>query len=302
MNSFKLRTKVGIAVMTVWATFASSASAESLVAINSNNQISTFDSSSPVTAIFNTITGAAAGKTFVGIDLRPSNNTVYGVATSNEIYTLDALTGNSSFVAALSNNIVSANFGYGIDFNPVQDALGNASLRLVGSNGQNFAINANTGLVTNFAANQPGASPSNTIATGFTGIAYTNSNPSASASSTSLYYVNSNTDELFVATGAFNTPTITKVGAIGHDILRANGFEVSSSGLAYTSFLMDDGTGKSILASANLSTGVSTKIGDFVGTINGLTAAPVPESETYAMFLAGLGLMGAVARRKGTQA
>ena len=80
--------------------------------------------------------------------------------------------------------------------------------------------------------------------------------------------------------------------------MRANGLDISSSGIAYSSFLMDDGTGKSILTTINLATGAATKAGDFVGTINGLSIAPVPEPETYAMLLAGLGLIGAASRRK----
>ena len=302
MNVFKLRKTLGITVAAALSVFASAASAESLVALNSNNQISIFDSSNAAGAIFNNIIGAAAGKTFIGIDLRPSNNTVYGVTTSNEIYTLDAATGNSSFVAALSNNIISSANGYGLDFNPVNEALGTTSLRLVSSNGQNFAINANNGVVTNFLNNTGAATPSHMIGAGYTGVSYTNSNPAVKASATSLYYINSITDELFVATGAFNTPVITKVGALGHEILRANGLDISSSGIAYSSFLMDDGTGKSVLTSINLATGAATKTGEFVGTINGLTVAPVPEPETYAMLIAGLGLIGAATRRKNKQA
>lgn len=299
MNVLKKRTTLGLTIAAALSVFASAASAESLVAINSNNQISVFDSSNAAGAVFNTIFGAAAGKTFVGIDLRPSNNMVYGVTTSNEIFTLDAYTGNSSFVAALSNNIISSSFGYGLDFNPEREAANATSFRVVGSNGQNFAVNANTGAVTNFANNQPGAATAHTIGTGYTGVAYTNSNPLVPASSTSLYYINSATDELFVATGAFNTPTITKVGnGLGHEILRANGLDISAGGIAYSSFLMDDGTGKSVLTTINLATGAATKTGDFVGTINGLTIAPVPEPETYAMLLAGLGLIGAASRRK----
>ena len=295
MNAFKLRTTLATIALSV---FAASANAESLVAINSNNQISIFDSGNAAGAVFNTITGAAAGKTFVGIDLRPSDNTVYGVTTSNEIFTLNALTGNSTFVAALSNNIITSSFGYGVDFNPVNEAAGTTSLRIVASNGQNFAVNANNGSVTNFANNQIGAATPHTIGAGYTGVSYTNSNPNTPAGSTALYYINSNTDELFVATGAFNTPTINKVGTLGHEILRANGLDISASGIAYSSFLMDDGTGKSVLTSINLATGSATKIGDFVGTINGLTVAPVPEPETYAMLVAGLGLVGFAARRR----
>ena len=65
---------------------------------------------------------------------------------------------------------------------------------------------------------------------------------------------------------------------------------------------MDDGTGKSVLTTINLATGAATKVGDFVGTINGLTVAPVPEPETYAMLIAGLGLIGAVSRRRNKKA
>ena len=302
MNVFKLRTTLGVTVAAALSLFASAASAESLVAINSNNQISVFDSGNAAGATFNTITGAAAGKTFVGIDLRPSNNLVYGVTTSNQIFTLDAYTGNSSLVATLSNNIITSANGYGIDFNPVNEASGLTSFRIVGSNGQNFAVNADTGSVTNFANNTGTATPSHLIGAGYTGVAYSNSNPSVPASATSLYYINSVTDELFVASSAFNTPFITKVGALGHEILRANGLDISSSGIAYSSFLMDDGTGKSVLTTINLATGAATKTGDFVGTINGLTIAPVPEPETYAMLIAGLGLIGAVSRRKNKKA
>lgn len=38
--------------------------------------------------------------------------------------------------------------------------------------------------------------------------------------------------------------------------------------------------------------------GSFAGTLNASPTAPIPEPETYAMMLAGLGLMGFVARRR----
>ncbi len=39
-------------------------------------------------------------------------------------------------------------------------------------------------------------------------------------------------------------------------------------------------------------------MGTFNGTICGLTVAPVPEPESYAMVLAGLALLGAAKRRQ----
>jgi hypothetical protein len=40
----------------------------------------------------------------------------------------------------------------------------------------------------------------------------------------------------------------------------------------------------------------------FQGKIDNLTVAAVPEPESYAMLLAGLGLVGAIARRRKTKA
>ena len=299
MNVFKLRTTLGVTVAAALSLFASTASAESLVAINTSNQISVFDSSNTLGAVFNQIIGAAAGKTFIGIDLRPSNNTVYGITTSNEIYTLDAYTGNSSFVAALSSNIINGNFGYGLDFNPIADRGTGASLRLVSSNGDNYAVNVNTG------ASAGAVGVQGNIAKGYTGVSYTNSDastPTVAPTSTTLYYIDSTNDTLSFADAPFNTPTINTIGALNHDIVKANGFDVLSNGTAFSAFLMDGGTGKTILANINLSTGAAVKTGDFVGTINGLTIAPVPEPETYAMLIAGLGLIGAVTRRKNKKA
>ena len=291
MNSFKLRTTMGVAIAAALSIFASGAHAVSLVGINSSNQISIFDSSNVEGAIFNTITGAAFGESFIGIDLRPSNNLVYGLTRSNNIYTIDAATGSSSFVAALNSPIISLGKSYGIDFNPVADRGTGASLRLISSTGDNYAVNATTGVVT----------VATSIASGYTGVSYTNSDastPSTAPASTALYYINSSNDTLNVATSGFNNPTITTVGTLGADILSANGFDILANGIGYAAVNMDDGLLKSKLLSINTSTGAATVVGTFNGTINGLTVAPVPEPETYALLVAGLGLVGAVSRRK----
>lgn len=272
---------------------STAAHAASLVALNSNNQIGIFDSSSAVidTTTFKTITGAAAGESFVGIDLRPSNNQIYGISTSNNIYTIDASTGASTFVAALSSDIISSSKGYGLDFNPVADRTPNASLRLVSSTGDNYAINVLTGDVT----------VATSIAAGFSGVAYTNSDPGSNTAptSTGLYYINSSTDALsFTGTG-FNNPTLSDIGPLGVDVLNANGFEILADGSAYAAFNWDDGLLKTGLFSIDLATGQATQTSLFIGTLNGLTVAAIPEPGTYAMLLAGLGVLGFAARRRG---
>lgn len=291
MLSSKLNFKKNMLAMALMSVCAANAHAGNLVAINSSNQIGVFDANNIGDAIFNTISGDASGESFVGIDLRPSNNLVYGITRSNKIYTIDAYNGNSTFVAALANPVVGDSKSYGFDFNPVADIGGASSLRLVSSSGDNYAVNVNTGAVTLATSLIPG----------FTGVSYTNSNannPTTVPSSTALYYINSANDTLNVATTGFNNPSISIIGSLGIDILSANGFEIDSNGIGYAAVNMDNGFLKSELIRINTMTGQAEWVSTFNGTINGLTVAPVPEPETYAMLMAGLGVLGFSARRK----
>jgi hypothetical protein len=269
---------------TALALGAASASAIPLVGLTSANQIARFDSASPGASTAVNVTGLAAGDRLVGIDYRPSNNQMYGISLSNQLYTINEFTGAASFVAALSSPIINNTLAYGIDFNPVADAAGAASLRLVSSSGNNYAINASTGAVT-VAQN---------IASGFANVAYS----AATAGATSLYYINSSTDSLHVATAAFNTPTINAVGPLGMDVLRVGGFDIGG-GMGFAALNSDDGpslmTG---IYAVNLSTGALTMQGSFNGTLSGLTVSAVPEPGTYAMLLAGLVAVGGIARRR----
>lgn len=291
MLSSKLNFKLNALAVALMSVCAVDAHAANLVAINSSNQIGVFNTNNIGDAIFTTISGDATGESFIGIDLRPSNNTVYGVTRSNKIYTIDAYNGNSTFVAALANPVVSASKSYGFDFNPVADIGGASSLRLISSTGENYAVNVNTGAVTLATSLIPG----------FTGVSYTNSNannPTTIPSSTALYYINSANDTLNVATTGFNNPSISIIGSLGIDILSANGFEIDANGIGYAAVNMDNGFLKSELIRINTMTGRAEWVSTFNGTINGLTVAPVPEPETYAMMLAGLGILGISARRK----
>lgn len=270
----------------------SSAHAELLVGLNSQNQIGVFDSSNAAGASFISIAGLAAQESLIGIDLRPSNNTLYGISNMNRLYTLDAYSGAATFAFDLSVPVISASNGYGIDFNPVADAGTGASLRLVSSAGDNYAINANTGAVT----------VATSIAAGFSGVAYSNSDPTQSGApaSTALYYLNSNNDTLSVATSAFNNPNITLMGMIGLDILKANGLELFSNGNLFAAVNLDDGTLDSKLIQISLADGSAQVLGTFNGTLNGLTAAPsaVPVPAALPLLASALGLFGISRRRK----
>lgn len=268
------------------------ASAVTLVGLTSANELALIDTGNVAGATRTAITGLADGDRFVGIDLRPGDNLLYGVTLSNQIYTVNAQTGAATFVSALSAPVIDPMLAYGVDFNPSADFAGGSSLRLVSSAGSNFAINAGTGVVGNMASN---------IGSGYTGVAYSNSvpNPTMAPASTELYYIDTSTDMLRVATGAFNSPTITTVGALGVDALNANGFELLPGGMAFAALNVDAGTSLATgIYGIDISTGAATLLGTYNGTLSGLTVAAIPEPGTYGMMTAGLLAVGAFARRR----
>lgn len=268
-----------------------SAQAADLVGLTSANELARIDTGNIAAATRVAISGLAAGDRFIGIDLRPGDNTIYGITLSNKIYRLNEFSGAATFVAALSTAIVNPSLGYGLDFNPVADFTGGTSLRLVSSAGNNYAINASTGAV----------AFSGSITGNFSGVAYTNTNalPSVAPPSTSLYYIDNVADTLSVAAGSFNAPTITPVGPLGIDVLRASGFEILGDGQAFAALNVDAGTSLTTgIYGINLGTGQATILGSFNGTLSGLTVSAVPEPGSQALMLAGLLGMGALLRRR----
>jgi outer membrane protein assembly factor BamB len=283
-----VRTALAAAAFLVCA----SSQAVTLIGLNSQNQLARIDTGNIAGAMNMDITGLMAGDRLVGIDTRPKDGKIYGVSLANQLYTVDEMTGAATWVTALSAPVIQSNLGYGIDFNPVADFGTGASLRLVSSAGDNFAINAATGVVGNAA---------NKIAAGYTAVGYSNTMlmPAAAPASTALYYIDSNTDMLAMAPSAFNTPTISMVGSLGVDVLKANGFEVLGNGQAFAALNVDAGTSLATgIYSINLGTGAATLVGTYNGTLSGLTVSAVPEPGTYAMMALGLLGVGLMRRRR----
>jgi hypothetical protein len=268
----------------VLAASATGVNAEILVGVTADNQIATFDSRNVSSAAFNSLSGLSPGETIIGIDLRPSNNTIYGLSSANRLYTINSATGVATFAAALSNAVVSPVKSYGIDFNPVADRGTGPSLRVVSTSGDNYAVNVTTGAVTV-------ATP---ITFGFSGVAYSNSDSTQTAApaSTQLYYLNSELDTLAIATTGFNNPVITPIGPLGVNITNFNGFELFPNGNAFAAAITATGT-FSQLFSVNLGTGQSLSLGQFNTALTGLTSAPnnVPLPTSLLLLCAGLSTM-----------
>ena len=119
---------------------AAPASALDLVGLSDRSQLVLFSDTRPASTRIVDVTGLSAP--LIGIDFRPANKKLYGVAANATIYTIDPATGAASFVSNLSEPFVAAK-GAVVDFNPQADRL-----RLISDDGKlNYRINVDTGAV-----------------------------------------------------------------------------------------------------------------------------------------------------------
>jgi hypothetical protein len=281
---------VTILALGLSATLGRQAAAEPIVALTAANQLFSFDSSTPGSiSPFIPVTGLLAGTSLVGIDFEPSTGLLFGVGTNGlagSIYTLNLLTGAATLVNSFSL-ASGGQSGFGVDFNPVVDAL-----RIVSDTGDNQrATGGGTGtVVVDSLLSQAGV----------TGAAY--SNNVAGAVSTTLFDISYTTDALYTQGSPGGTPVspntgmLILVGSLGVNAGPQIGFDISgASGVAYAS-LIPLGSAGSGLYTINLSTGAATLIGAIGGgnvAVQGLsvqTPQPVPEPGT--LTLLGIGAAG----------
>lgn len=253
----------------------------------SNNSLVTFDTSNPDNpnpAI--PITGLGSGETLVGIDVRPQNGKLYGLARNNagavRLYVISPQTGAATALTASAVQfdngagspvpITGTNFG--LDFNPLVDRL-----RVVTDTGFNFRLNPNTGALIDgnngltTGTLPAGINPDGTIKGGTTRVdatAYTNN--ASNVTATTQYTLDANSDTLFIQnppnSGTQTTPLKVTLGSRRLDFTAINGFDIPTGINVTTSGSPATGQGlaalnvggKNNLYAIELSTGAATLV------------------------------------------
>lgn len=299
MNPTKLSlivTAIGVSALSVFT--STQAQAVSLLGLTEDNTLVSFDSDSPSFTSSVRVTGSDLVGTLIGIDYRPANGQLYGVANDNNLFTINPQTGVATRVSTLDTPFTAGGFS-GVDFNPAADRL-----RVNGTNDQNFRINVDNGATTvdgtlAYIASDPNAGTSPTI----TAAAYLNSfaGPPASVAprTTQLFGIDSNLDVLALQNPP-NEGGLATVGSLGVDFGSVGGFDIFSPrdgvNTAYAAFgSPSNNTRSAALYSIDLNTGAATslgQIGEGAGSnLIGLAAKPVPEPSSILGSLA-LGALG----------
>lgn len=244
----------------------------------SNQTIIPFDTNSPSTlnpAI--SVTGIAAGESLVGIDFRPQNGKLYGIAFNSglgsaQLYAISIQTGVATAVGALGTFSDAGGIPVaiaGLDFNPTVDRV-----RVVTSGGQNFRINPNNGAAVDGSAVAAGVQQDSNINGGTTVVdatAYTNNSPNVVA--TTQYALDAVSNTLFIQNppnnGTQTAPLPVTLGGIPLDFTAVNGFDIPAginvttsntpaTGQAFSALTVG---GVTELYTIELSTGVATRVG-----------------------------------------
>lgn len=287
-----LRTAIGCIIGTA---FACSASATTLVALTSTNQLLTFDSASPgsvTTSSF--VLPPFFGNRLLSIDYNAFDGSTYGLTSDGLLIGLYPAQG-TWFV--LTGGLVPKtgnDTSYEIEWN--QSAGTPYSLRIVGA-----AKAPNTNIVwTGLTFVQTSLSIAGSkLVPNVIGAAFLHNVPGGDPNTQRLYYIDSVTDALYVNTNAYDGGVLTKVaqlnlGGYSFGFTGPIGFDIAPDGHAFVA------SGRNLFG-LNLDTGTLQPLGTIGANVSimGLTAiSAVPEVGTGALLFAGLGTLAMLARRR----
>jgi len=226
--------------------FASSASAQSIVALVGNNTLTVVDFKSRKA----TSTVQVKGVQLLGIDVRPADGMLYGVTTDGQVGTLNPKTGEFTKKAELSEKL-KAGVTATVDFNPAADRL-----RIMGSDGTSHRANVDDGKVIVDGSHKYADSDANKGKTARI-IAGSYSNSVKGTKETTLYNIDASTGTL-VRQAPPNDGVLNTIGALGIKLNGPAAFDIQPSGEGdNTAWLFNGGT----LYKVDLKSGKATAAG-----------------------------------------
>jgi hypothetical protein len=250
-------------------------------ALTPANRIVGFSLSNPGNAISDfPVTGLQQGESLLGIDFRPANGLLYGVSSSNRLYTVNPRTGEASQVGSGQFAVPLTPGAAGFDFNPTVDRI-----RFVNEADQNARLNPDNGAIVDsdtlageiqldgnlaYVAGDRNVGSNPAAA----GAAYVNN--FAGGTSTTLFVIDSDLDVL-VRQDPPNNGGLNTIGSLGVDATSILGFDIRSIGGREVAVAALEVGGISGLYNINLSSGQASFVGQIAGArqINGL-ALPLP--------------------------
>jgi hypothetical protein len=189
-----------------------------LAALSKDNQLVVFSSDAPSAVTTVNISGTDTPLT--GIDLRPSNQKLYGLSDTSTLYVVDPSSGAATRISKLSSEFRSG-AASGFDFNPQSDKL-----RIVGATGANLRVTPDVGAV---GIDGPLTYAPSDVHSGrrpaVTAAGYTNS--VRKARSTILYVIDHQRDVLLQQEPP-NDGVLTTIGKLDVDCDAAIGFDIAT--------------------------------------------------------------------------
>jgi hypothetical protein len=193
-----------LAVAAALAMQVSATHAETIVALIGDDVLATVDTTTGKTTGLKTIDGAGP---LLGIDVRPADGQLYGLANDGSVVTIDPVSGKATAKSKLDTQPPSG-VDVTVDFNPVADKM-----RIIGSDGTNLRADVDSGKVTQdktlkFADADPANGQTPSVIAG----AYSNS--VKGTKETTLYDLDGNLDTLFRQVPP-NDGILNTIGALG---------------------------------------------------------------------------------------
>jgi hypothetical protein len=231
---------------------AGTALAAPAVALTGDKTLVMFDTETLAVSGTMDVTGVDA---LVGIDVRPADMMLYGVAADGTIVTIDTATGATTTKSTLSENLP-AGVAAIVDFNPAADRL-----RYMGTDGTNLRVNVDDGMVTvdgslayESADMHAGETPAIVAA------AYINSYGKPEA--TAMYDIDA-TIVALIQQAPPNDGVLKAIGKLGIEGTANYAFDVATtSEMANTAYLVAGAT----LYTVALDSGAATAVGEISGT------------------------------------